>query len=116
MKLGINRTRFSSFRLHPLSLASLSAQLFLLVTALVPTHRAVAVDRIRIAVSNPNMPNLTAQMAQQHRREIGIASRGEDREAVPKQPEREARWPLLEPGARPPGMSRWRSRASRTNR
>lgn len=64
-KLGINRTRFSSFRLHPLSLASLSAQLFLLVTALVPTHRAVAVDRIRIAVSNPNMPNLTAQMAQQ---------------------------------------------------
>ena len=39
------------------------AQLILLATTLVITHHALAADRIRIAVSNPNMPNLTSQMA-----------------------------------------------------
>src|SRR4249920_1530939 len=63
MKLGINRSRIFSFRFHPASLVMFGAPLLLLATTLVITHRAFAADRIRIAVSNPNMPNLTSQMA-----------------------------------------------------
>ena len=61
MKFGINGSKTSAIRHHPscFSLAKLSVAIFLSVA----TH-ADAVDRIRIAVSNPNMPNLTAQMAQ----------------------------------------------------
>jgi ABC-type nitrate/sulfonate/bicarbonate transport system substrate-binding protein len=40
------------------------ALLIILVAALFPTSPVDAVDRIRIAVSNPNMPNLTVAMAQ----------------------------------------------------
>lgn len=65
MQLGIHRIKFSSFRLHPLSLAILSAQILFLVATFASRDGAFAADRIRIAVSNPNMPNLTAQMAQQ---------------------------------------------------
>ena len=48
---------------RPSSLAIATAIAFCLLSSLVITSRADALDRIRIAVSNPNMPNLTAQMA-----------------------------------------------------
>jgi len=38
---------------------------FCLLASLAFTNQAAAVDRIRIAVSNPNMPNLTVAVAQQ---------------------------------------------------
>ncbi|HEY7712945.1 MAG TPA: ABC transporter substrate-binding protein [Candidatus Binatia bacterium] len=40
--------------------------LFAIASALLPGAPAAASDRIRIAVSNPNMPNLTAAVAQKH--------------------------------------------------
>jgi ABC-type nitrate/sulfonate/bicarbonate transport system substrate-binding protein len=49
----------SSLRLYP---CLLFAALFFTFAAAAP---AGAVDRIRIAVSNPNMPNLTVAVAQQ---------------------------------------------------
>jgi NitT/TauT family transport system substrate-binding protein len=48
-----------TFGLHP---SSVAAALLLILAA---AGSAVAIDRIRIAVSNPNMPNLTVAMAQQ---------------------------------------------------
>jgi len=61
MKFGTNRLRYSFFRRHPSSLGVTGLlTIFLLAT------NAAAIDKIRIAVSNPNMPNLTVQMAQQH--------------------------------------------------
>jgi ABC-type nitrate/sulfonate/bicarbonate transport system substrate-binding protein len=48
----------SSFRLYPISLGAM------LVTLLFTGHSVLAVDRIRISVSNPNMPNLTVAIAQ----------------------------------------------------
>jgi NitT/TauT family transport system substrate-binding protein len=53
------RARFSSFIPYPLSFVV--AALFLFAAA----ASAGAADRIRIAVSNPNMPNLTVATAQQ---------------------------------------------------
>ena len=53
------RALSSSFRLHPLPFAA--AAFFLFAAA----ASAGAIDRIRIAVSNPNMPNLTVAVAQQ---------------------------------------------------
>jgi len=50
-----------SFRLYPSSFAFGVAGL---LTLLLISNAAFAVDKIRIAVSNPNMPNLTAAMAQ----------------------------------------------------
>ena len=47
-----------SFRLHP------SSFLFILLASLLTASVAGAIDRVRIAVSNPNMPNLTVAMAQ----------------------------------------------------
>ena len=38
--------------------------LLVFVTAVLLSHPAFALDRLRIAVSNPNMPNLTVAMAQ----------------------------------------------------
>jgi len=60
MKSGNKMVFTLSFRLHPSTvlLAGLLTLLFIPTTA-------SAVDKIRIAVSNPNMPNLTAAMAQQ---------------------------------------------------
>ena len=40
--------------------------LLAIASALLPGAPAAAADRIRIAVSNPNMPNLTAAVAQKH--------------------------------------------------
>jgi len=47
-----------SFRLHP------SSFLFILLASFLTPSVADAIDRVRIAVSNPNMPNLTVAMAQ----------------------------------------------------
>jgi NitT/TauT family transport system substrate-binding protein len=52
------RSFTSSFRLHP------SCFPVALLVFLFAAGPSLAVDRIRIAVSNPNMPNLTAAMAQ----------------------------------------------------
>ncbi len=49
----------SSFRSYPASI------FLILLASLLSVSTAAAVDRIRIAVSNPNMPNLTVAMAQQ---------------------------------------------------
>ena len=46
------------------SIRVLSSSFASLLTFLLITSDGVGADRIRIAVSNPNMPNLTAQMAQ----------------------------------------------------
>jgi ABC-type nitrate/sulfonate/bicarbonate transport system substrate-binding protein len=66
MSIGINRTLCevfchltSSFLLLPSSL------ILILLASFLAAPAADAVDRIRIAVSNPNMPNLTVAMAQQ---------------------------------------------------
>jgi NitT/TauT family transport system substrate-binding protein len=61
IQLGLRfsfRAFISSFRLRP---SFFAAALLFLVAAAAPAH---ALDRIRIAVSNPNMPNLTVAMAQ----------------------------------------------------
>jgi len=63
MGLGTERIRLSAFRIPPLACATARAILFCFLSSLVITTQAIAVDRIRIAVSNPNMPNLTTQMA-----------------------------------------------------
>jgi NitT/TauT family transport system substrate-binding protein len=47
----------------PLKFSLATALAIWLLASLGLTNRAVAADRIRIAVSNPNMPNLTSQMA-----------------------------------------------------
>lgn len=49
----------SPFRSYP------SSFFLILLASLLSVSTAAAVDRIRIAVSNPNMPNLTVAMAQQ---------------------------------------------------
>ncbi|MSP39969.1 MAG: ABC transporter substrate-binding protein [Deltaproteobacteria bacterium] len=59
MKFGINGRKTSAFRLHPSSFAVTCWLALLLIVATVD-----AADKIRIAVSNPNMPNLTTQLAQ----------------------------------------------------
>jgi NitT/TauT family transport system substrate-binding protein len=61
MKFGTNGNKISAFRLHPSSFTLAGLLIFLLIAT-----SAGAVDKIRIAVSNPNMPNLTAAMAQKH--------------------------------------------------
>jgi len=61
MKFGTNGNKISTFRLHPSSFTLAGLLIFLLIAT-----SAGAVDKIRIAVSNPNMPNLTAAMAQKH--------------------------------------------------
>lgn len=55
MKFGTNGIIISSFRLLPSALA--------LMVPLLLAASALGADKIRIAVSNPNMPNLTVQMA-----------------------------------------------------
>jgi NitT/TauT family transport system substrate-binding protein len=55
--IEIGFSRIPSFRLHPSSFG------IALIALLLATPSANPVDRIRIAVSNPNMPNLTSQMA-----------------------------------------------------
>src|SRR5258706_10902796 len=62
MKSGNKMVFTLSFRLYPSSFTFGVAGLLTLL--FIPTT-AFAVDKIRIAVSNPNMPNLTAAMAQQ---------------------------------------------------
>jgi NitT/TauT family transport system substrate-binding protein len=59
MKNPIQPIRVSFFILYPSSFLFVALLAFLLHTS----SEAAAADRIRIAVSNPNMPNLTAQMA-----------------------------------------------------
>ena len=63
MGFGTKPTRILPFHLHSSSF-SLATLLLGLFSSLAIPNRAVAVDKIRIAVSNPNMPNLTAAMAQ----------------------------------------------------
>jgi ABC-type nitrate/sulfonate/bicarbonate transport system substrate-binding protein len=60
MKFGTQLLVTSTIRLHALSVIVAG-----LLTLLFIPNAAFAVDKIRIAVSNPNMPNLTAAMAQQ---------------------------------------------------
>jgi ABC-type nitrate/sulfonate/bicarbonate transport system substrate-binding protein len=62
MGFGTKPICISSFRLHPSSF-SLATLLLGLLSSLAISNHAGAVDRIRIAVSNPNMPNLTVAMA-----------------------------------------------------
>ena len=62
MRFGTNGSRISSFRLHRSSFSLATLLVGVLSSFVIPNH-TVAVDRIRIAVSNPNMPNLTTQMA-----------------------------------------------------
>jgi NitT/TauT family transport system substrate-binding protein len=63
MTSGMRPVFLSSCRLHLLS-AKAGMCLLHLAFLLVVTGGADAIDRIRIAVSNPNMPNLTVAMAQ----------------------------------------------------
>jgi NitT/TauT family transport system substrate-binding protein len=63
MGLGTKRIRQSACRIPPLACATGRALLFSSLLSLLVTTHAIAVDRIRVAVSNPNMPNLTTQMA-----------------------------------------------------
>src|SRR5574341_640957 len=65
MGLATNGILTSSFRLHPSSFVRLGVILIAAaVTLLTLCTCANALDRIRVAVSNPNMPNLTVAMAQ----------------------------------------------------
>jgi ABC-type nitrate/sulfonate/bicarbonate transport system substrate-binding protein len=63
MSFEIKLIPISSFRLYPSSF-SLATLLLGLLSALAVSNHAGAVDKIRIAVSNPNMPNLTVATAQ----------------------------------------------------
>lgn len=63
MGFGTKPSRISSCGFPPSSFA-LATLLLGLLSSLAISNRALAADRIRIAVSNPNMPNLTAAMAQ----------------------------------------------------
>ncbi len=56
--MGLGKDKF---RLLAMSFATVLT--FCLLASLAFTDQAAAVDRIRIALSNPNMPNLTSQMA-----------------------------------------------------
>ncbi|MGH7887432.1 MAG: ABC transporter substrate-binding protein [Candidatus Binatia bacterium] len=58
MNFGTKHIPTSSYRLQPASFG-----LVALIVSLLAASPAFAIDRIRIAVSNPNMPNLTALMA-----------------------------------------------------
>ncbi|HWH77206.1 MAG TPA: ABC transporter substrate-binding protein, partial [Candidatus Binatus sp.] len=59
MNLRVNTSRFSSFILDPSFLT-----IFFILAFLFTGTDARAIDKIRIAASNPNMPNLTVAMAQ----------------------------------------------------
>lgn len=68
MKTNITaRGLFFNFRLHPPFFRLYPSSFFaaVLLFTFAAAASANAVDRIRIAVSNPNMPNLTAAVAQQ---------------------------------------------------
>jgi len=63
MGLGTKRICRSACRIPPFPCAAPRAILFCFLSSLLVTTHAIAADRIRVAVSNPNMPNLTSQMA-----------------------------------------------------